>query len=201
MPPRPSRKPLLRQVFEIRGLLMVPPVLLMALCFSYEFEQDYIVWPLGFAVFLCGLALRIWAQTHLHYRLRVRKELTETGPYAYVRNPIYIGNTLILMSLCIMSELLWFMPVLLAWIALVYSLVVRYEEQHLTEKYGDPYRQFLARVPRWIPRLPLRPFVKTLSARQYLKASIVAELHCFLWILPFALKEIVSDYWLPGHLS
>lgn len=133
----------------------------------------------------------MWAQTHLHYRLKVRKKLTTTGPYAVVRNPIYIANTTILLGLTAMSELLWFLPVMLLWSLSVYSLVVHREEEHLLEKYGLRYAKYLRTVPRWFPRRPRRPSRRT-EARRFLAPSIVAELHCFLLVLPLIGKELIS---------
>ncbi|MBI2435766.1 MAG: isoprenylcysteine carboxylmethyltransferase family protein [Candidatus Hydrogenedentes bacterium] len=175
--------------YRWRGVLMAPPYLALILVTLAETEHDAIVWPLGMGVFAAGVGLRIWAQMHLHYRLRVRKKLTTTGPYARVRNPIYIANTTMLLGLTFMSEVLWFLPVMLLWCMAVYSLVVRREEAHLSEKYGEPYRQFLRDVPRWLPRFSLRPGLAT-DARSFLWPSVLAELHCLLWLVPLLGKEL-----------
>lgn len=184
----------MKRVFEwayrVRGLLMAPPYLFLVLSSLGEYEQETVLWTLGLAVFAAGLGLRVWAQMHLHYRLRVRKQLTTTGPYAFVRNPIYIGNTLLLTALAILSEMVWFVPVMLLWCVVVYSLVVRREESHLLEKYGEPYAVFLKTVPRWRPSsrrvnpalMPIRPFFWP---------SVAAELHCLLWLAPLLGKELL----------
>ena len=174
--------------YKRRGLLMLPPCLFMLFIFSHETEQVAYIWPTGLGVFSAGVALRIWAQMHLHYRLSIRKSLTTTGPYTYVRNPIYIANTTMLLGLTVLSELLWFLPVMLLWCAVVYTFVVKREEAHLTEKYGAPYVAFLESVPRWIPRVPLIMPVRA-SVRHFAVQSVVAELHCILWIIPFIAKE------------
>ncbi|MCC6489899.1 MAG: isoprenylcysteine carboxylmethyltransferase family protein [Candidatus Hydrogenedentes bacterium] len=179
-----------RRVFEVRGLMMAPPVLFIILYTRGEYENDWVVFPLGFAVFLAGVMLRVWAQMHLHYRLSERKVLTRTGPYAYVRNPIYIANTTLLLGMTVLSELLWFAPIMMVWCALVYAFVVRYEEAHLKRKYGEAYQSFLNATRRWIPRIQ-GVSVARFSMRKYLKPSILAELHCFLLVIPFFLKEII----------
>lgn len=182
-----------RAVFNVRGLLMVPPMLFCALVFVGEYENDAVVFGVGGAVFAVGLAIRVWSQIHLHYRLRVRKVLTTSGPYAFVRNPIYIGNTIILLGLTVMSELLWFIPVTLIWAGVVYAFVVRYEEAHLLNKYGAAYATYLDRVPRWIPVVPVDGYVaQTGVVRQFFCRSVRAELHCFLLILPFLVKEVID---------
>src|SRR3954452_17361109 len=98
----------------------------------------------------------MWSQKYLGYRLRIKRNITTSGPYALVRNPIYIGNTLVILGTVVMSEVLWMVPVTLLWCAMVYSFVVRYEERLLTAKYGKEYLDYLVAVPRWLPRL-VRP--------------------------------------------
>ncbi|MBN2310294.1 MAG: isoprenylcysteine carboxylmethyltransferase family protein [Candidatus Hydrogenedentes bacterium] len=178
-------------VYRIRGLLMVPAFLVLVLCFLGETERDGVVWPIGLAVFAVGVAIRVWAQMHLHYRLRVRKTLTTTGPYAYVRNPIYIGNTAIMLGLTCVSELLWFLPIMFLWCMAVYTLTVRREEAHLLGKYGEPYAEYLRNVPRWIPAVGRgqEHRGRRRRARRFLWPSILAEAHCLLWLIPLAGKE------------
>jgi len=170
---------------------MAPPYLVILFCTTGEFERDGIIWPVGLLVFLAGLGLRVWAQRYVKYRLPIRKQLAVAGPYRFMRNPIYVGNTLLLVGLTILSELVWFVPFMLLWAATVYFFVVRYEESHLVEKYGAPYSAYLASVPRWFPRGPLKavPHAGQLGG---LWASVVVELHCLLLIIPLACKEILE---------
>jgi hypothetical protein len=128
---------------------------------------------------------------HLHYRLKIHKVLTATGPYVYVRNPAYIGNTIMLTGAATMSELLWFVPVMLVYCAVVYSVVVRYEESHLLAKYGNAYADYAARVPRWIPRRISADASEIVDARRFLLPSIRAETPSLLLLLPFIIKEFL----------
>lgn len=184
-----------RWFYRLRSYLVTPPLIFSFVWFEWEIEVEYLIWPLGIFLILMGLILRIWAQQHLHYRLKVHKRLTVTGPYSFVRNPIYIGNTLICLGATIASELLWLFPVTLFWCLGVYSIVVRYEETHLSEKYGDSYREYLVKVPRWVTRL--RNFknidVKIIKLRnEFFRDSIFAEIHSLLILLPYIIKEIAS---------
>jgi len=70
-----------RMAYRLRGFLISLPLLFALFSFSFETENDWISWPIGVTTFFLGLSLRIWAQEHLHYRLKVRKYLTNTGPY------------------------------------------------------------------------------------------------------------------------
>jgi protein-S-isoprenylcysteine O-methyltransferase Ste14 len=176
--------------YRFRGVLIIPPFIFALFCVSSETEMEDLTWPLGVSLFLLGLSLRVWAQQHVHYRLKVKKYLTTTGPYAFMRNPIYIGNLLICSGLIISSELLWFAPIAFFYCFGIYSLVVRYEEGHLLEKYGEDYRKYLSEVPRWFPKT--FRFENLGIKNEYLRATIVAEIHCALAFLPYLVKEVIG---------
>jgi protein-S-isoprenylcysteine O-methyltransferase Ste14 len=173
---------------------MAPPLMFAFFWFRWEVEVEYFIWPAAIGLVLAGLVIRIWAQQHLHYRLDVHKTLTSAGPYLFVRNPIYIGNIMLCLGATVASELLWLAPITLLYGLWIYSLVVRHEEIHLREKYGESYREYLREVPRWVPKLGdlknLR--LKNLRLRnEYFHRSILAEIHCVLIMLPYIAKEIV----------
>lgn len=76
--------------------------------------------------------------------------------FRVVRNPMYMG-----VALMIAGQGLWSAsPLTLAWAALVtagfHVFVVAYEEPHLRRRYGSRYAAYCARVPRWLPRVPIR---------------------------------------------
>lgn len=180
--------------YKLRGLLIAPLYFFSVFCFWGEVESHWLI-LLGGCFFFAGLVLRIWSQMHLHYRLKVHKVLTTTGPYTYVRNPIYIGNTLILVGTTVLSELLWVVPIMIACCAITYILVVRYEEDHLTKKYGDQYLEYLKSVPRWCPRVGNIVKVPIQNLRTFIYPSIKAEMHILLLLVPFVLKELITSYW------
>ncbi len=81
------------------------------------------------------------------------RELVVTGPYRYVRNPIYVGVALIFMG-----HFLWFgywALLIYTFLALIgaHAFVVLYEEPTLKKRFGASYENYLRSVPRWIPRL------------------------------------------------
>lgn len=186
-----SRNDFFRMIYRFRGVLVSPPLIFSLVWFHSELELVAVI-PVGICIFFIGLALRIWAQQHLRYRLKVKKQLTATGPYRFVRNPIYIGNTLICVSLTVISEILWLVPITFLWCAAVYSLVVRYEEACLLKKYGQSYQKYVSEVSRWFPRN--LDFRKLGLINEYFFASVVAEIHCLVFLLPYILKEVISTW-------
>lgn len=179
-----------RFFYRFRAFLVSPPLIFASFCFFCETES--FVWPLGTVLFLSGFMLRLWTQQHLHYRLKVHKHLTTTGPYAFVRNPIYIGNLLIGLGATLFSELLWLLPVTFFWFSAVYGFVVRYEETHLLAKYGHAYRMYQLAVPRWVPRFP--DFSELELVNKYFYRSAAKEIHCLAILLPYLFKEFVSPW-------
>ncbi|HDP25207.1 MAG TPA: isoprenylcysteine carboxylmethyltransferase family protein [Deltaproteobacteria bacterium] len=176
--------------YRLRGALIVP-FYLFAIFFEHgDVEIPMLIYPLGIILFAFGLFLRIWAQVHLHYRLKAHKKLTLTGPYVYVRNPIYIGNTFILAGITVLAGLLWFVPVMVLACAFTYHMTVLYEEGHLKRKYGQGYIEFLEKVPRWVPRFDGARTEHSENLRAYILPSIKAELHILLLVIPVVLHEI-----------
>jgi len=184
------RQSVLRWIYRFRGVLISPPLIFAVLCFSHETEIDWLVWPLGGLIFLLGLSLRVWAQQHIQRRLKVQRYLATTGPYSFVRNPLYIGNMLMCLGVTVASELLWLVPIVLLWCAVIYSFVVRYEERYLLARYGQAYRSYMLEIPRWFPRTICFRDIGLIN--EYFRVSIVSEYHCLLLLLPYLIKEIIS---------
>jgi protein-S-isoprenylcysteine O-methyltransferase Ste14 len=112
--------------------------------------------PLGMLLVAAGLALMAATMlTFLRHRTTVNpfggaSALCTGGVFRLSRNPIYLGDWLVFIGLALMWHTAWpllFSP--LIWALLRYG-VIRHEEAHLAAKFGDDYRQYCARVRRWI---------------------------------------------------
>ena len=102
----------------------------------------------GLPVSALGLLLRAWATGHLEKNIR----LAESGPYAYVRNPLYLGTTLVAAGLAIASRR-WLLAVLFAAVfILIYLPVIELEEQHLRHLFPG-FEAYAQRVPALWPSL------------------------------------------------
>ena len=181
----------LRFFYLHRGLLASPP-LILALFLTYgQAENGWLVWTIGLLIFLLGLFGRIWAQQHLHYRLKMPMTLTRTGPYALIRNPIYVSNILTSVGLTVVSRVLWMVPITFLWCAVIFSIVVREEEERISKVFGPPYSAYLKEVPRWIPRRTKMPLE---LVNEHLAPSIRAEMYNLLYLIPFVVKELIRRY-------
>jgi protein-S-isoprenylcysteine O-methyltransferase Ste14 len=112
---------------------------------------------LGVLVVAAGEAVRLWAVHHIGAISRTRSDrlgpLIATGPFAFVRNPLYLGNILLWVGFALSAHVLWLSPIIVALLAFEYHAIVRWEETLLAERLGEPYRHYMQRVPRWLPRL------------------------------------------------
>jgi protein-S-isoprenylcysteine O-methyltransferase Ste14 len=111
----------------------------------------------GVVVTLAGELLRIWGVHHIGAISRTRADrlgpLVSSGPFAIVRNPLYVGNIAIWIGFALTARLVWLAPVILGLLGLEYHAIVRWEEQLLESRLGEAYREYASRVPRWTPRL------------------------------------------------
>jgi protein-S-isoprenylcysteine O-methyltransferase Ste14 len=106
---------------------------------------------LGVVVSILGLALRAWAAGHLEKNTT----LTESGPYAWVRNPLYIGTLTVAAGLVIAARR-WELAVLFAAVfLLIYLPVVELEEQHLARLF-PAFADYMRRVPKLFPKPPAK---------------------------------------------
>jgi len=128
--------------------LRVPGGFLMVAAFLWLAAPTWTSLAVGLPVSILGLALRAWAAGHLEKN----RTLAESGPYAYVRNPLYIGTLMVATGFVIASRR-WELGVLFAAVfLLIYLPVVELEEQHLRSLFPE-YADFARRVPRLWPRI------------------------------------------------
>ena len=136
---------------RLRPRLLGVYALALILVWLAKPTQTSLIWGLLFAVF--GEGLRLWATGHL----LKNDALTVTGPYAYLRHPLYFGTLSIGTGFAIMASTNW---ALLLWAALLLGYFAYYmpyknriEGARLEEIYGDEYRRYSIAVPRLLPRL------------------------------------------------
>lgn len=109
----------------------------------------------GVAITIVGELIRVWGVHHIGAISRTRSErlgpLVANGPFAMVRNPLYVGNIALWVGFALAARLVWLAPVILVLLALEYHAIVRWEETLLESRLGQAYRDYAARVPRWLP--------------------------------------------------
>jgi protein-S-isoprenylcysteine O-methyltransferase Ste14 len=76
--------------------------------------------------------------------------LITSGPYAFSRNPIYLGNTLLVLGVGLLLGAPWLMLAAFGGAGLTEPLAIRREEQHLALKFGPAWEDYRRRTPRWL---------------------------------------------------
>src|SRR5947208_1061362 len=118
------------------------------------FVSTSLAW-IGVPIAAAGELVRLWAVHHIGVISRTRSDrlgpLVDTGPFALVRNPLYVGNVLLWVGFALSARLVWLAPVIVVLLGLEYHAIVRWEETLLESRLGDAYRDYASRVPRWLP--------------------------------------------------
>jgi protein-S-isoprenylcysteine O-methyltransferase Ste14 len=148
---------------DIRGLLCryrsyTPiPLIVLMLLFARPTAASF-AW--GLPVALLGEMLRLWGVSLAGSATRVTGEvgaieLVTSGPFAHVRNPLYLGNMLLYLGLGVASNALfpWLQAGALLWFVFQYRAIVSLEEDFLRGRFGDEYARYCAAVPRFVPSL------------------------------------------------
>lgn len=143
----------------------------------------------GIPVSAVGLALRGWAAGHLAKDRR----LAQSGPYAWSRNPLYLGTLLVAAGLVVAGRNLALAGIFAAVFLLIYLPVIELEEQHLRDLFPE-YDSYARRVPKLAgPRRGSRPAGEPFQSALYSKNR---EYQALLGFLAGLLLLIAKMLWL-----
>src|SRR6266404_8832957 len=104
---------------------------------------------LGALTGVIGLWLRAYAAGYLHKQ----EVLTVSGPYAYTRNPLYLGSAILALGAGVATRSWISSAILLLYFAVVYSIVMRREEGELLRQHSAAFQAYAAAVPLFLPRI------------------------------------------------
>jgi protein-S-isoprenylcysteine O-methyltransferase Ste14 len=122
--------------------------------FAFAVLYFWLAWPtwrtlaLGAVSIIPGLVIRALASGHV----RKNEALATSGPYAYTRNPLYLGSLLVAIGFAVAARSLWVAAGLVAMFFAIYIPVIRSEEAFLRERFPE-FQEYANEVPRMIPRM------------------------------------------------
>lgn len=147
------------------GLLSTIPAALLVM--PGEMGHADLRIALSAALVACGLAVRVWAGgsagKHTGGSEIEAPQLATGGPYAYVRNPIYLGTILIGLGMVGLIGDARLFPLCVLTFAALYATIIPAEEKFLRNTFGMDYERYVAEVPRMRPRLTKYPDSRKLA--------------------------------------
>lgn len=139
--------------FKIRSFTPIPFIIALL----YFAKPTWYSVAIGLVFIVLGECLRMWAVGYAGGSTRATtlgaaRDLVTTGPYGYVRNPLYLGNFLLSFGICIISNVIWLIPILIVGYFFQYLPIITVEETYLMESCGSVYQTYRAQVPRFFPQ-------------------------------------------------
>ena len=141
------------RLFQYRDYTPIPLIVLM----WFAAEPTVLSATVGTLITVFGELFRIYSVAFIGTVSRTRSNSTGAnliteGPFAFVRNPLYIGNFIICFGIAVFSCTGWLVVLTVGLFAFQYYCIVKYEETILVEKFGEEYETYLRTVPAWLPK-------------------------------------------------
>lgn len=138
--------------FKARSYTPIPIILIIL----YFADPTWYTNSIGLFFIVLGECLRMWAVgyaggTTRATTLGAAKDLVTTGPYSYVRNPLYLGNFILSLGVCFIANVLWVIPILVIGYFIQYLPIISVEETYLLDSCGSVYKSYYNHVPRLFP--------------------------------------------------
>ena len=133
---------------RIARRIRVPLGFVFAVLYFWLARPTWRFLALGAVLIVPGLLIRALASGHV----RKNEALATSGPYAYTRNPLYLGSLLIGIGFVVAARSWWVGAVLVVMFFAIYLPVIRSEEEFLREKFPE-FEEYATRVPRMLPRI------------------------------------------------
>lgn len=129
--------------------LRVPLGFLFAIVFIIFSRPTPLLLAIGGVVAFIGVAIRGWASGHI----RKARELAVSGPYAFTRNPLYVGSLILGIGFTVASGVWWLALIFIALFLGIYLPVMRVEVDDIRQIFGEEFDEYERNVPMFIPRL------------------------------------------------
>jgi protein-S-isoprenylcysteine O-methyltransferase Ste14 len=194
-------------LFRHRSYSPLPMIVLVLACFPprhYGGAQHWVT-AAAVATALLGEAVRVLTVGFAHHGTSGRESylradaLNVTGAYSLVRNPLYIGNTLIYSGILFFWGNVWAFLLMLVFLCVQYTLIILGEESYLRLKYGNQYREYARTVPRILPCK--RKFRSPESDFQWRRVIVKENDSVFNMLAMLLILQALREYHLLGEVS
>jgi protein-S-isoprenylcysteine O-methyltransferase Ste14 len=165
-----------------------------------QFGSTYYIWPVAVGLFITCLGQLIRGLTiGLAYIVRGGKEgkpyaegLVTEGIFNHCRNPLYVGNILMLLGVGILANSLFYVAIMIPVFLFIYQAIVLAEENFLRGKFGPGFDEYCKKVNRWFPRIT--GLSATLGSMQFNWKRWILKEHTtqFIWLCGIVLLLLLN---------
>ena len=147
----------------------------------------------GYALLVAAALWRVWCLVFIGGAKN--EELVMDGPYSVVRNPLYVGTFLGAIGFGLAVALPWLAAGLAILFVLLYPGTVAAEEARLAQLFGDRFRKYCERVPRWIPDWSLYSEPAKVTITPVRVREGILDAMWFLWAFAFVeMLDVLREY-------
>jgi protein-S-isoprenylcysteine O-methyltransferase Ste14 len=180
-------------------------ILLFVLFTGHSFAQGTIIDILFelsglFLLSICSLG-RLWSLMYISGNKR--RELVTEGPYSIVRHPLYLFSLIGAFGIGLASENLLVLGLIIVFYLLYYPFTILAEEKKMTKKFGDVYREYMKKTPRFIPKLSLykEPQLYEVKAATFVRNFVDGMWFIWLFMLLHFAEMLQESGYLPVLLK
>lgn len=167
-----QRSDMQRLTFKYRSYTPIPFLIIIVVLAEPTLPSLVI----GLLIVIVGESVRFWGVSIAGSETRTTRmvsgsHLVTSGPFAYVRNPLYVGNITVYVGVGVMSMALfpWLLIIACLWFYVQYRLIVAWEEEFLLQHFGAEFADYQKHVRRFLPRMtkyvPSAPAPRTMNAQ------------------------------------
>lgn len=184
------------KIFNYRSYTPIP------LAIAVIILAETTIWSflLGFLLALLGEIIRIWGVSYAGSATRTTSSaggevLVTNGAYAYIRNPLYLGNFILSLGICIMAWawMPWMLFLYIALFSFQYGLIISLEEEYLRKQFGKLYQDYCQNVPRFFPQI--KPYQNRGNIPSNIKKALESEKSTLANIVVFSLIILLRWWW------
>ena len=183
------------RIFNYRSYTPIP------LAIAVIVLAETTIWSffLGLIVVFLGESIRVWGVSYAGSATRTTsgagaEVLVTNGAFAYVRNPLYLGNFILSLGICIMAWawMPWMVLLYIALFAFQYGLIISLEEDYLRKKFAESYEDYYQNVPRFIPQM--KPYQNRTNITPNIKKALQSEKSTFANIVAFSILILLRRW-------
>lgn len=185
-------------VFSLTIFIQSPPLFSTSLFGQTAYTIPVVI---GLMIAMLGQAVRA-ATIGLKYIVRGGKnkkvyaeDLVTEGIFNHCRNPLYVGNILMLTGVGLISNSLYFAVLVVPFFCFIYQAIVLAEENYLRTKFGPQYVAYCSRVNRWVPRL--KGILDTLSSMEFNWQRYIVNEYNTIYLLLLSIFIVLVSFYQP----